>query len=177
MFSRCQIKLLFLQEVFFRVSCTEETKPTWRALPTRVRTHTRYRATATQLDTQWIRDTQLPHCNAHYHRDTSHNLCQSQSPATPDSLFLVVPHTELESLGDPPAKILAGEGHASLLRLMVQDHAMRIDDVGKYGLTPLIAAVTKSQAAAVEVLLELGADLTVRDMSGHSATHYAMQIR
>ena len=66
----------------------------------------------------------------------------------------------------------ACEGHEDVIKLLAANKG-QVDQQNKYGRTPLHWACSKSQLGAVETLLSLGADLTIKDRLDKKPTDVA----
>ena len=60
------------------------------------------------------------------------------------------------------------------IRRLVSDDGMKVDIRGQKGVTPLGIAAAYGQKDAIDVLLELGADVNAPDAVGNSPLHYAV---
>ena len=75
--------------------------------------------------------------------------------------------------GWAPLHYAATGGHAEILRLLLDEHAY-IDAPSPNGTTPLMMAAHYGTDAAVQLLLEAGADASLRNERGLSAQDFAM---
>lgn len=78
---------------------------------------------------------------------------------------------ERDSNGETPLHVAAKNGHAALIKLLL-DAGSDVNDVDNVGFTPLICIASSSaNESAMKMLLENGADVAVRDDSGMTAMH------
>lgn len=78
---------------------------------------------------------------------------------------------ERDSNGETPLHVAAKNGHAALIKLLL-DAGADVNDVDNVGFTPLInTASSCADEASMKMLLENGADVAVRDDSGMTAMH------
>ena len=68
----------------------------------------------------------------------------------------------------------ASSGDVSEIRRLVSDDGIKVDIRGPKGVTPLGIAAAYGQKDAIDVLLELGADINASDAVGNSPLHYAV---
>lgn len=74
--------------------------------------------------------------------------------------------------GKNPVEVAAKSGHVSIIRILAKNGS-DVNDAGTNGLSPLLAAVIAGQLECIEELIELGADINVRDTVGNNCLHLA----
>jgi ankyrin repeat protein len=80
---------------------------------------------------------------------------------------------EQDSLGNTSMHVAAACGSVTFATALVS-HGVSVDAVNKNGETPLMLATTGYTADASKSLLDLGADIAVRDAKGLNATMHAL---
>lgn len=79
---------------------------------------------------------------------------------------------EVNKTGWTPLHWAAANGHADVVRFLLEHHAY-IDAESPNETTPLMMAARQSQPTTVRLLIDEGADPTVRNQSGFTAAEYA----
>lgn len=79
---------------------------------------------------------------------------------------------EVNRRGWTPLHYAAANGHADVVRLLLEHHAY-IDAESPNGTTPLMMAARQAQSTVVRLLIDEGADPTPRNQAGLDAVAYA----
>ena len=82
------------------------------------------------------------------------------------------PKTDVNKTGWTPLHYAATNGHVHVMNLLLEHHAY-IDAESPNGTTPLMMAAHYGTAAGVKLLLEAGADPTLRNQLGMTAIDFA----
>jgi ankyrin repeat protein len=77
--------------------------------------------------------------------------------------------------GGTPLHFAARNGQGEACRVLVSTCRVNIDSLDSYGWTPLIVAANYNELQIVEVLLELGADIALRDADDKTALDRARE--
>jgi len=86
--------------------------------------------------------------------------------------LLIQKDADVNKTGWAPLHYAATNGHLEVLRLLLDENAY-IDAASPNGSTPLMMAARYGTATAVKLLLEAGADATLKNMLGLSALDFA----
>jgi ankyrin repeat protein len=80
-----------------------------------------------------------------------------------------------DGFGSTPLHCAAYYGHGEACRALISTCRARIDSRDLFGNTPLILAAANNKLQCVEVLMELGADITLRNDEGKTALEWARE--
>jgi ankyrin repeat protein len=88
---------------------------------------------------------------------------------------LIARGADVNKTGWTPLHYAATNGHLDIIRLLLENHAY-IDAESPNGTTPLMMASQYGTPAAVKLLLEEGADPTLKNQLGLSAIDFAHRV-
>ncbi len=88
---------------------------------------------------------------------------------------LIAKDADINKPGWTPLHYAATQGHLDVMRLLLENHAY-IDATSPNGTTPLMMAARYSTPSAVKLLLEAGADPTLKNDQGLSAIDFAQTV-
>ncbi len=86
--------------------------------------------------------------------------------------LLIARDADVNKTGWAPLHYAATNGHLEVMRLLLDEHAY-IDAASPNGTTPLMMAAHYGSASAVKLLLEAGADPTLKNIQALSALDFA----
>lgn len=86
--------------------------------------------------------------------------------------FLIARKAEVNKTGWAPLHFAAANGHADIVRLLIEHHAY-IDAESPNRTTPLMMATRQGHPTVATLLVEEGADPTLRNDAGFTASRYA----